>query len=97
MVRIRTIYLVASITLATVLFNPAQAQDADPGVMANLVIQVQELQDEAFFAGIRESVRVRLYHHPKLWEHINYPGSSKEHGGYIRRGFNDIAWLPEDK
>ncbi len=58
---------------------------------------MQELQDEAFFVGIRESVRFRLYHHPKLWEHINYPGSSKEHGGYIRRGFNDIAWLPEDK
>lgn len=58
---------------------------------------LHELQDEPFFAGIRETVRFRLYYHPKFWEHINYPGSSKEYGGYIRRGFNDIAWLPEDE
>lgn len=57
---------------------------------------MRELQDEPFFAGIRETVRFNLYYHPTFWEHIGYPGSSKEHGGYIRRGFNDIAWLPED-
>ncbi len=41
------------------------------------------LQDEAFFAGIREMVRFRLYYHPDVWKHIDYPGSSKEYGGYI--------------
>jgi len=30
-----------------------------------------------------------------VWKHIDYPGSSKEYGGYINRGFNDIDWLPE--
>ncbi|NOR36342.1 MAG: hypothetical protein GQ577_06295 [Woeseiaceae bacterium] len=54
------------------------------------------LQGEAFFAGIREMVRFQLYYHPDVWKHIDYPGSSKEHGGYINRGFNDIAWLPEE-
>ncbi|NIL95017.1 MAG: hypothetical protein GTO71_11440 [Woeseiaceae bacterium] len=58
---------------------------------------LQELQDQPFFAGIRETVRFHLYYHPDLWKHIDYPGSSKEFGGYIRRGFNDIAWLPEDE
>lgn len=54
------------------------------------------LKDEEFFAGIREMVRFRLYYHPDLWKHIGYPGSSKKHGGYLHRGFNDIAWLAEE-
>lgn len=57
---------------------------------------LQELEGAAFFAPLRESVRFRLYYHPALWKHIDYPGSSKEHGGYKYRGFDDIAWLPED-
>ena len=56
---------------------------------------VTALQDEAFIVGIREMVRFRLYNNAGLWQHINYPGSSKEHGGYINRGFDDIDWLPE--
>ena len=36
----------AGLALAIALSAPAQAQDADPQVMTNLVIQVQELQDE---------------------------------------------------
>jgi hypothetical protein len=54
------------------------------------------LQNEAFIVGIRELVRFRLYDNPGLWKHLNYPGSSKEFGGYINRGFNDIDWLPEE-
>ena len=48
---------------------------------------VTALQNEAFIVGIREMVRFRLYNNAGLWRHINYPGSSKEHGGYINRGF----------
>ena len=36
----------ASLTLAIIVSVPASAQNADQSVMANLVIQVQELQDE---------------------------------------------------
>lgn len=57
---------------------------------------VTALQNEAFIVGIREMVRFRLYNNAGLWQHINYPGSSKEHGGYINRGFDDIDWLPEE-
>ena len=56
---------------------------------------MQKLEGEAFFAGIREMVRFQLYYHPQFWKHIDYPGSSKEHGGYLHRGFDDIDWLPE--
>ena len=42
--------MVVSLVLATIIstpaIRPALAQDADPSAMANLVIQVQELQDE---------------------------------------------------
>ncbi len=38
--------LMASLTLAIIVSVPAWAQNADQSVMANLVIQVQELQDE---------------------------------------------------
>ena len=38
--------LMASLVLAIIFSVPASAQNADPSVMANLVIQVQELQDE---------------------------------------------------
>ena len=54
------------------------------------------LQNEAFIVGVREMVRFRLYDNAGLWQHINYPGSSKEYGGYINRGFDDIDWLPEE-
>ena len=54
------------------------------------------VEDEAFFAAIKANVRDRFYTHPKVWEHIGYPGSAVEYGGYIDRGFDDIDWLPED-
>ncbi len=54
------------------------------------------VQNEPFFAAIQGGVRVRFYNHPKVWEHIGYPGSSVEFGGYADRGFDDIDWLPED-
>ena len=54
------------------------------------------VENEPFFAAIQSGVRARFYNHPKVWEHIGYPGSSVEYGGYVDRGFNDIDWLPED-
>ena len=56
---------------------------------------LQELQNESFFTTVLATVRAHFYHHPTVWQHLDYPGSSREHGGYINRGFNDIDWLPE--
>ncbi len=53
------------------------------------------VQGETFFAAIMGLVMFGLYTHPALWQHIGYPGSSKEYGGYLERGFDDIDWLPE--
>jgi hypothetical protein len=56
---------------------------------------LRTLQDDPAIVGIREMIRFRLYQHRALWQHIGYPGSSKELGGYINRGFDDIDWLAE--
>ena len=56
---------------------------------------LRTLQDDPAIVGIREMVRFRLYQNRALWQHVGYPGSSKELGGYINRGFDDIDWLAE--
>lgn len=32
---------------------------------------------------------------PEVWAVVGYEGESLSKGGYLRRGFNDLAWLPE--
>jgi hypothetical protein len=83
------------LTAAEVALNGAQESSWAEIDKASQLAAMHSLEDEAFFAGIREMVRYRLYYHPELWKHIDYPGSSKEHGGYLHRGFDDIDWLPE--
>ena len=68
------------------------AADEDSQIAA-----IRNIEGEAFFGAILAGVRGRFYYHPKVWAHLDYPGSSKEHGGYKHRGFNDISWLPEVK
>jgi hypothetical protein len=60
------------------------------------VAAMQSVEKDSFFEAIRAGVRDRFYTHPKVWEHIGYPGSSVEFGGYVDRGFDDIDWLPEE-
>ena len=38
---------------------------------------------------------VALYNNPLVWRHFGYEGPSVQYGGYIRRGFNDLNWLPD--
>jgi hypothetical protein len=52
-------------------------------------------ENDPTVVGLRETVRFVFYQNESVWKHIDYPGSSKEFGGYIDRGFNDIDWLPE--
>ena len=59
------------------------------------IAAIENIQGEAFFAAIVETLRGAFYYNPAVWSHIKYPGSSKEHGGYKFRGFDDIDWLPE--
>jgi hypothetical protein len=36
------------------------------------------------------------YNSPDVWKKFGYPGSSWQFGGYLGRGFGDIAWLPKE-
>jgi len=59
-------------------------------------LQVLEaLQTEAFFGAILNSTIDVLYRNQAVLDYLGYPGSSIEYGGYIKRGFDDIGWLPE--
>jgi hypothetical protein len=61
------------------------------------VAAVEAVQGEVWFASILGAVRYAFYNDRTVWKHIDYPGSSKEYGGYKDRGFDDIDWLPATK
>jgi len=81
---------------AVAALNAAQNGDWFDIVADDQIKAMKAVESEAFFAAIQGGVRVRFYNHPKVWEHIGYPGSSVEYGGYVDRGFDDIDWLPEE-
>ena len=58
------------------------------------IAAIESIQDAPFFGAILGTVRGAFYYDPAVWPYIDYPGSSKEYGGYINRGFDDIDWLP---
>jgi hypothetical protein len=47
-----------------------------------------------FFQKVRGVELVTLYSDPAVWKTLGYPGGSYRYGGYLHRGFNDLAWLP---
>jgi hypothetical protein len=62
---------------------------------ADRVVLLQGIEQTAFFKTLRGDLVVSLYNQEQLWPKFGYEGSSAEHGGYIKRGFNDIDWLPK--
>jgi len=63
------------------------------GWEADRVAILRDIEADPFFQTIRGSLVVGLYNQPAVWELLGYEGSSAEHGGYLERGFDDIAWL----
>jgi hypothetical protein len=51
------------------------------------------LEQSAFFQTIRGGLVTGLYNQKAVWPLFGYEGESFSQGGYIERGFNDIAWL----
>ncbi|MGI9239066.1 MAG: hypothetical protein ACR2QZ_16825 [Woeseiaceae bacterium] len=84
------------LTTAEAALNEQQDGDWFELDEAAQIAAIVNIQDKAFFATILGAARGAFYYNPRVWEHIDYPGSSKEHGGYKFRGFNDIDWLPEE-
>jgi len=62
---------------------------------ADRVVLLQGIEQTDFFKKMRGDLVVSLYNQKELWPKFGYEGSSAEHGGYIKRGFADIDWLPK--
>ena len=59
------------------------------------VALLQRIEPTPFFQKIRGDLIVSLYNQKEVWPKFGYEGSSAEYGGYIKRGFADIDWLPK--
>nr|MCU0764414.1 tat (twin-arginine translocation) pathway signal sequence [Hydrogenophaga sp.] len=55
---------------------------------------VKALEGQAFFSTVRGQCITSLYDNDMAYATFGYPGSAWEKGGYITRGFQDLAWLP---
>jgi hypothetical protein len=51
------------------------------------------MEGEPFFQSVRSGLVVSLYNQKEVWPIFGYEGESASRGGYIHRGFDDIAWL----
>lgn len=56
---------------------------------------LRRIEATEFFGFIRRTTVLNLYDNADVWEVLGYEGPSFDKGGYINRGFNDLAWLPE--
>ncbi|ACB96763.1 hypothetical protein [Beijerinckia indica] len=54
---------------------------------------LREIETDPFFQTIRSGLIVGLYNQKEVWPFFGYEGESASKGGYINRGFNDLAWL----
>jgi hypothetical protein len=51
------------------------------------------IEKSAFFQKIRGGLVTGLYNQKAVWPLFGYEGESFTQGGYLERGFDDIAWL----
>jgi hypothetical protein len=78
-----------------------QLDRAAKGVWSNAPPRLQlqalrTLEASPFFDTVRQAVVTELYERPEVWRLIGYEGPSAPLGGYLPRGFDDIAWLPRE-
>jgi len=64
--------------------QPADAQARDVAALAGT----------PFFETVRGTAVVSLYSNALAYRHFGY-GASDGDGGYLFKGFNDLAWLPD--
>jgi len=80
------------------LLDALARRKGNPGYLAtgwesDRVALLQMVEDKPFFQTIRGGLVVGLYNQKDIWGQFGYEGASFEEGGYIDRGFDDIAWL----
>jgi len=63
------------------------------GWEADRVALLRQIESTGFFQAVRGGLIVSLYNQKEVWPYFGYEGESFSKGGYIERGFDDIAWL----
>jgi hypothetical protein len=66
---------------------------ADVGWESERVALLRQIEGEPLFQSVRGGLVVSLYNQKEVWPAFGYEGESASRGGYIKRGFDDIAWL----
>jgi len=64
---------------------------------ARQTARLREIENSTFFQTLRAMSNFSFYGNPDVWTYFGYEGSSFEKGGYLRRGFDDLNWLPDPK
>jgi len=59
--------------------------------------QLRAVEKSDFFSVSYGTTLNTLYSDKAVWAKFGYGGSAVEHGGYLKRGFNNINWLPRRK
>ena len=54
---------------------------------------LHQIESGGFFQAVRAGLVVGLYNQKEVWPIFGYEGESFSKGGYMDRGFDDIAWL----
>lgn len=52
------------------------------------------IEGQPFFELVRSQCITTLYNNEMSFTLFGYPGSSWQLGGYLKRGFQDLTWLP---
>ena len=55
---------------------------------------LRRIETTAFFQKVRSAELQGLYSDPEVWKAFGYEGPAYRFGGYVHRGFDDLAWLP---
>jgi hypothetical protein len=62
---------------------------------ADRVAVLKKIESSEFFQAMRLKTLQVLYASPIAYAYFGYEGEAFSKGGYWRRGFNDLRWLPE--
>ncbi len=65
----------------------------DIGWERDRVDVLRAMEGETFFQTVRGGLVTGLYNQKAIWPIFGYEGESYSKGGYIERGFDDIAWI----
>ena len=63
---------------------------------ADKLATLTAIEGSPFFDEMRAATVRQLYNNPHVWRRFGFEGPSALQGGYVKRGFDDIPWLPEE-